>query len=163
MYDIDFYKNSFPLKDNITRGRLSLKEAEIIEKELESLRKKAPTIFNIETTNYCNMKCVFCARTIYMERKNIWINDDLFEKMLDQIETHDHKKLNKFWEWLKKDAKLDPNEVSENGFYFSVVSRCLILHGYGEPFLDKYLIKRLEACKKIFRPIFFLYTCHNDS
>ena len=47
------------------------------------------------------MKCVFCARTIYMERKNIWINDDLFEKMLDQIETHDHKKLNKFWEWLK--------------------------------------------------------------
>ena len=41
MYDIDFYKNSFPLKDNITRGRLSLKEAEIIEKELESLRKKS--------------------------------------------------------------------------------------------------------------------------
>ena len=66
------------------------------------------------------MKCVFCARTIYMERKNIWINDDLFEKMLDQIETHDHKKLNKFWDWLKKDAKLDPNEVSENGFYFQL-------------------------------------------
>ena len=36
----------------------------------------------------------------------------------------------------------NPNEISENGFYFSVVSRCLILHGYGEPFLDKYLIKK---------------------
>ena len=88
MYDIDFYKNSFPLKKNITQGKLSLLEVENIEKELERLRKKAPTIFNIETTNYCNMKCVFCARTIYMERKNIWINDDLFEKMLDQVATH---------------------------------------------------------------------------
>ena len=158
MYDIDFYKNSFPLKKNITQGKLSLLEVENIEKELERLRKKAPTIFNIETTNYCNMKCVFCARTIYMERKNIWINDDLFEKMLDQVATHDHKKLNNFWDWLKKDAKLNPDEVSENGFYFSVVSRCLILHGYGEPFLDKYLIKRLEACKKRNIPTYFSCT-----
>ena len=158
MYDIDFYKNSFPLKKNITQGKLSLLEVENIEKELEKLRKKAPTIFNIETTNYCNMKCVFCARTIYMERKNIWINDDLFEKMLDQVATHDHKKLNNFWDWLKKDAKLNPDEVSENGFYFSVVSRCLILHGYGEPFLDKYLIKRLEACKKRNIPTYFSCT-----
>ena len=148
MYDIDFYKKSFPLKKNITQGKLSLNEVQDIEKELEKLRDKAPTIFNIETTNYCNMKCVFCARTMYMERKNIWINDDLFEKMLDKVVTHDHQKLNDFWQWLRKDTNLNPDEVSENGFYFSVVSRCLILHGYGEPFLDKYLIKRLEACKK---------------
>ena len=80
------------------------------------------------------MKCVFCARTIYMERKNIWINDELFEKMLDHVVVHDQKKLNDFWNWLKDDANFDPNDVSENGFYFSVVSRCLILHGYGEPF-----------------------------
>ena len=94
MYDIDFYKKSFPLKKNIIQGKLSLNEVQDIEKELEKLRDKAPTIFNIETTNYCNMKCVFCARTIYMERKNIWINDDLFEKMLDKVVTHDHQKLN---------------------------------------------------------------------
>ena len=77
--------------------------------------------------------------------------------MLDQVATHDHKKLNEFWDWLKKDAKFDPNEVSENGFYFSVVSRCLILHGYGEP-LDKYLIKRLDACKKRNIPTYFSCT-----
>jgi 2-iminoacetate synthase ThiH len=75
MFDINFYKNSFPIKKKITQGKLSLHEANNIEKELEILRNKTPTIFNIETTNYCNMKCVFCARTIYMERKNIWIND----------------------------------------------------------------------------------------
>ena len=72
MYDINFFKKSYPLKKSITEGRLSLGEKQNIEKELEKLRSKSPTIFNIETTNYCNMKCVFCARTIYMERKKIF-------------------------------------------------------------------------------------------
>ena len=60
MFDIDFYKKSFPLKKDITQGKLSLNEVQDIEIELEKLRDKAPTIFNIETTNYCNMKCVMC-------------------------------------------------------------------------------------------------------
>ena len=158
MFDINFYKNSFPIKKKITQGKLTLSEATNIEKELEILRNKTPTIFNIETTNYCNMKCVFCARTIYMERKNIWIDDELFEKMLDKVVTHDQKDLNNFWGWLKKDASFNPSEVSENGFYFSIVSKCLILHGYGEPFWDKYLIKRLEACKKRNIPTYFSCT-----
>ena len=158
MFDINFYKKSYPIKKNITQGKLSLNEFETIEKEFEALRNKTPAIFNIETTNYCNMKCVFCARTIYMQRKNIWINDDLFEKMLDKIQVYKDDNLNNFWSWLEKDAKFDPKEVSENGFYFSVVSRCLILHGYGEPFLDRYLIKRLEACKKRNIPVYFSCT-----
>ena len=35
MYDIDFYKKSFPLKKNITQGKLSLNEVQDIEKELD--------------------------------------------------------------------------------------------------------------------------------
>lgn len=158
MYDINFYKKSYPLKKEIVLGKLSLKEIETIEKELEVLRDKTPIIFNIETTNYCNMKCVMCPRTIYMKRKNIWINDDLFEKMLDNVRVHKDESLNDFWNWLEKDAKFDPKELSENGFYFSVVSRCLILHGYGEPFLDKFLIKRLKACKERNIPTYFSCT-----
>ena len=158
MFDIKFYKNTYPIKKEITEGKISLEELENLEKEFEALRNKVPTIFNIETTNYCNMKCVFCARTIYMKRKNIWIDDDLFEKMLDKVQVHKDKNLNDFWNWLEKDAKFNPKEVSENGFYFSVVSRCLILHGYGEPFLDKYLIKRLTACKKRNIPTYFSCT-----
>ena len=52
-------------------GELSLNEIKTIEQELDILRDKKPTIFNIETTNYCNMTCVMCPRTIYMTRKNI--------------------------------------------------------------------------------------------
>ena len=32
------------------------------------------------------------------------------------------------------------------------------MHGYGEPFLDKFLIKRLEACKKRNIPTYFSCT-----
>ena len=158
MFDINFFKKSYEIKKKITTGIMDASEVEIIEKEMEILRDKKPTIFNIETTNYCNMKCVMCPRTIYMQRKNIWIDDDLFEKMLDNINVHKRENLENFWNWLEKDANFDTKEVSENGFYFSVVSRCLILHGYGEPFLDKYLIKRLEACKKRNIPTYFSCT-----
>ena len=50
MYDINFFQKSFSLKKNITFGELSINEFAAIEKELEELRDKEPTIFNIETT-----------------------------------------------------------------------------------------------------------------
>ena len=158
MFDIDFFKNSFDLKKRIVDRKFSENDYLTLEKELENLRSKTPTIFNIETTNYCNMKCVMCPRTIYMTRKNIWIDDDTFEKMLNKIKPYDKNKMENFWEWLEKEAKFDHREVSENGFYFSVVSRCLILHGYGEPFLDKFLIKRLKLCKEKNIPTYFSCT-----
>ncbi len=158
MYDINFFKESYKLKKKITNKELSFSNLKYIEDELEFLRNKNPTVFNIETTNYCNMKCIMCPRTIYMERKNIWINDELFEQMLDSVKLHEDKELEDFWRWLKDEANFDHKEVSENGFYFNIVSRCLILHGYGEPFLDKYLIKRLKACKKRNIPTYFSCT-----
>ena len=71
MFDINFFRKSYSLKNKIVNGSLSLDDVENIEKELEKLRNRSPKVFNIETTNYCNMKCVMCARTIYMKRKNI--------------------------------------------------------------------------------------------
>ena len=159
MFDINFFKKTHPLKQRILQKKFSLNEFETINRELEILRDKNPTIFNIETTNYCNMKCAFCARTIFMERKNIWINDELFENLLDKVKVHKNDDLDNFWEWAEDENKISsPKDVSENGFYLSIVSRCLILHGYGEPFLDKHLIKRLEACKKRNIPTYFSCT-----
>jgi len=158
MFDINFYEKSYSLKTKIVSKTLSINEAKTIEKELEKLRSKSPTIFNIETTNYCNMKCVMCARTMYMERKNIWINDELFEKMLNKINPYKKNSLESFWNWLETEPKFNVDEISENGFYFSVVSRCLILHGFGEPFLDKNLIKRLKSCHERNIPTYFSCT-----
>ncbi len=158
MIDINFFKKSSSLKDKITQNLITQDESQDIIAELDNLRSKIPFIYNIETTNYCNMKCVMCPRTMYMTRKNIWIDDNLFEKLTNKVRMHDEKDLNEFWNWLEKDYHYNPNEVSENGFYFSIVSRCLVLHGFGEPFLDKKLIERLEICKKKNIPTYFSCT-----
>ena len=112
------------------------------------------------------MTCVMCPRTIFMKRKNIWIEDKIFENVISNIETHSNNKLEVFWSWLEKNTPYKHKEVSENGFYFSIVSKCLILHGYGEPFLDKFLIKRLKLCKEKNIPCltkFFSYLQINDN
>ena len=158
MIDINFFKKSSDLKKKITQNLISQSESDDIIAELDKLRSKNPFIYNIETTNYCNMKCVMCPRTMFMTRKNIWIDDKLFEKLTGKVKKHDEKDLNNFWNWLEKDYHYSPNEVSENGFYFSVVSRCLVLHGFGEPFLDKKLIERLQICKDKNIPTYFSCT-----
>lgn len=158
MYDINFFKNSYNLKKKIVSFKLNSEQIKNIEDELEAIRNKKPTVFNIETTNYCNMKCVMCPRTIYMTRKNIWIDDKIFEEVLNNIKPYHDKDLDEFWNWLEKDTSYNNKDVSENGFYFSVISRCLVLHGYGEPFLDKFLIKRLKLCKEKGIPTYFSCT-----
>ena len=119
MYDINFFRNSNNLKSKITQSSLSANDSGDIVAELEILRSKKPYIYNIETTNYCNMKCVMCPRTQFMTRKNIWIDDDLFDKMTDKVKIHDQKSLEEFWTWLESGYKQSVSEVSENGFYFS--------------------------------------------
>ena len=158
MYDIDFFKNTDNLKNKITKGFPKSSDCDNIDIELETLRKKFPYIYNIETTNYCNMKCVMCPRTQFMTRKNIWIDDKLFEKIISNVKTHDQKSLEYFWHWVENDFDQKVSEVSENGFYFSVISRHLVLHGFGEPFLDKKLIQRIELCKKKKIPTYFSCT-----
>ena len=158
MFDINFFKKSHKIKNKIADRLLSIENINDIEKELEFLRDKKPTIFNIETTNYCNMTCIMCPRTIFMKRKNVWIEDETFEKILSSIKPYEKKELEDFWTWLEKNTPFNHKEISENGFYFSVVSRCLILHGYGEPFLDKFLIKRIKLCKEKNIPTYFSCT-----
>ena len=158
MYDINFFRNSNNLKSKITQSSLRANDSGDIVAELEILRSKEPYIYNIETTNYCNMKCVMCPRTMFMTRKNIWIDDQLFEKIISNVKTHDQKSVENFWHWVENDYDQKVNEVSENGFYFSVISRHLVLHGFGEPFLDKKLIQRIELCTKKKIPTYFSCT-----
>lgn len=158
MFDINFFQRTKEVKKKIVTKNLKFESSDDIEKTLEDIRSKTPHIFNIETTNYCNMTCVMCPRTIFMKRKNIWIDDKTFEDNIKKIKPHDQKKLNSFWEWLENNTDYKKNEKSENGFYFNVISSHLVLHGYGEPFLDKYLIKRLELCKQYKIPTYFSCT-----
>lgn len=83
----------------------------------------------IETTNICNNSCVFCPQEKYnLPREEMKM--ELWEKIIDELATHDYKK------GLKIDTQ-----------------------GFGEPFLDSYIWNRLSyAREKIPNTRFFTST-----
>jgi len=155
MYDIKFFKETEKLKKSLLHGELSIADMSKIEAELDMLISKQPHIFNFETTNHCNMTCIFCPRTTLMTRDISWIDDQTFESVLDQMSTHSESDLEEFWKFIKEEYGITFSEKSENAFYFYIVSRCLILHGYGEPLVDKNIVTRVQACTDRNIPTYF--------
>ena len=74
MFDIDFVRNSAALKHSIVNRSFKGNALEALNK----LRPKKPPVFQLETTNVCNMKCVMCPRTEMMERKLGYMPVDAF-------------------------------------------------------------------------------------
>lgn len=155
MYDINFFMNSIDIKDKIVAGDYTKADAPALVAQLESLRTTDPQVFNVETTNYCNMTCVMCPRTSLMTRKNIWIDDAIFTTVIDQIKTLHSEDFEIFWRFVSDRYNVNFKRPDENAFYFYVVSRCLILHGYGEPLLDKKIVDRVRACSDRAIPTYF--------
>lgn len=155
MYDIEFFQQAHGVKEDIVSGKLGAKDAEYIIKSFDDIRARKPFVFNIETTNYCNMTCVMCPRTSLMTRKNIWIDDDIFMKALAEVRSQPAEKFEAFLDFVKSKYHLSNDSRDENAFYFRVVSRCLILHGYGEPLLDKNIVARVRACTERGIPTYF--------
>lgn len=154
MFDIKFFKNTNQLKKEIVSGQSSLTPEELYD-QLESYRKCDPHLFNLETTNNCNMTCVMCPRTKLMTRPITYIGDEEFEQVLDQIKPHTQEDLNAFWDFIVTEHGVVSEEMSENAFYFYDVSRCVILHGYGEPIIDPNIVKRIQSCSDRQIPTYF--------
>jgi hypothetical protein len=53
-------------------------QREFLEAEFENLRNKTPVVYNIETTNACNMTCKMCPRTTMMTRPIETIDRETF-------------------------------------------------------------------------------------
>ena len=68
MYDTDFMCNTYDLKCDIINGRCSKGSIRSIQDLFQSNISKIPYVFNIETTNYCNLRCVMCQRTTDLNR-----------------------------------------------------------------------------------------------
>lgn len=155
MFDIQFFERADALKRRIVSGAATRADMLGIERELDNLRSRQPTLFNAETTNYCNMTCIMCPRTSLMQRENQWLDAEVFERVLDQITPHRPEDLEKFWKFVRETYGTTFDERSENAFYFYIVSRCVILHGYGEPLIDKNIADRVRACSRRGIPTYF--------
>lgn len=153
MFDICFFQSSNKIKKEILDKNTF--DATRVYDAFEGFRSKHPFVFNIETTNVCNMKCIMCPRPALMKRPVKHMDMSLFEKVIKQINPHKHKSLDNFWRFIANEYATKLCDRNENAFYFYTVSKSLTLHGYGEPPLDPYIAERIRLCAKRNIPTYF--------
>ena len=145
MYDTQFFKNTYNLKQDITKGIFSSKDKQKIEAIFTDNLAAEPFIFNVETTNYCNMNCIMCQRPTDLKRKLCHMDDKTFEAIVSQIGP---QKKDIFIDWqnfVEDHCRKGSRQPSENNFYFDVISKSVTLHGFGEPVLDLNLANRIST------------------
>lgn len=155
MYDTQFFKNTYKLKKDITKGIFSSKDKDKIETILTDNLATQPFVFNIETTNYCNMSCIMCQRTTDFKRKPCHMDDKTFETIVSQIGP---QRIDLYSDWqgfVESNCRQGNYLPSENNFYFDVISKSITLHGFGEPVLDPHLTSRISTLTSRKIPSYF--------
>jgi len=130
------------LKQNIMGGDSFDKE--YIFNEFENHRSRTPVVYNIETTNACNMRCEMCPRTTMMTRKIETLDQETFEKVVDQIRPFSADEWKRWESFVEEKYKIAPREMSENHFFLYIIPKIIQLHGYGDPLLDRRMADRVK-------------------
>lgn len=153
MINIHFYMKVHELKRRIMQGESFDKE--FIFDEIEKCRRWEPVIYNIETTNACNMRCEMCPRTTMMTRKIGTLDTDTFDRIINQIRPFTQ------WEWevwqnfIEEKYRIYRNDMSENHFFLHIIPKVLVLHGYGDPLLDKKMPEKVRKLTEKGIPSYF--------
>lgn len=113
--------------------------------EFEKHRSNKPIIYNIETTNACNMRCEMCPRTTMMTRKIETLDQETFEKIIDQITPFSDEQWKAWESFVEAKYGIAPNDMSENHFFLYIIPKVIQLHGYGDPLLDRKIVDRVKA------------------
>ena len=138
MLDINFYMQFDKVWEKTKKGEYKDKQA--LFDALEAIRSKDPVVYNIETTNRCNMRCQMCPRTTMMTRPIEDIDFDTFANVVRQLKPHDDSLWQEWKKWCEaKYGIAEDDEPSENHFFLYVISKVIQLHGYGDPLLDKHM------------------------
>lgn len=135
MIDIDFYMKVNELRKQLENG--SIRDKKYTASKFEEYRNVTPIVYNIETTNACNMKCEMCPRTTMMTRKVETMGSDMFRRIIDQIEPHTESKWREWEQFIEKEYGIKAEGMSENHFFLYIIPKVIQLHGYGDPLLDK--------------------------
>ena len=74
------------LHEDYVEGTLTCLKPETIKKKINT---DFPLVLNIEPTNACNLKCIFCAREKSVERQGInHLPLDMYKGIIDEISEH---------------------------------------------------------------------------
>lgn len=153
MFDIDFYMKINDFRKKLEKGGTF--DPELILATLEDARNSNPIIYNIETTNACNMRCKMCPRTTMMTRAVETIDPGLFQKIIDQIEPHSPALWKKWENFIEEEYGCKEDEMSENHFFLRIIPKVIQLHGYGDPLLDKNMPKYVKLMSSKGIPSYF--------
>lgn len=146
MFDINFYRRVDEIKTSLDNGEKFEKEW-LLEK-FEELRDKNPIVYNIETTNACNMVCEMCPRTTMMTRKIKTLRNNFFVSLVDQLKPHSEADWQAWEDFVFKKYGIPSNAMSENHFFLYIIPRVIQLHGYGDPLLDKHMDDHVKILKE---------------
>lgn len=142
MFDINFYMKAFELKKKLMAKDICQDRA--VWEEFEGCRSKEPVVYNIETTNACNMRCEMCPRTTMMTRPVATMDMDTFKNVVRQIKPFTDELWNQWKSFVREKYKIAEDEMSENHFFLYVIPKVTVLHGYGDPLLDKDMPQRIR-------------------
>lgn len=135
MYDIAFYMKVNEIKKKLSNGEI--KDKALVFSKFEELRSPIPIVYNVETTNACNMKCKMCPRTTMMTRSVDTMDSKLFQRIVEQIEPHSPELWSKWQNFVESEYGIPRNSMGENHFFLYIIPQVIQLHGYGDPLLDK--------------------------
>ena len=154
MFDIKFYQKIYNFKQEIlSNSKLYTKDE--INTIFDTFISQYPTIYNIETTNVCNMTCSMCPRTTLMNREIGTMDIELFKRIIDQIDPWSTEDIEQWTNFVIKNYKVLPTDMSENHFFLYVISTALTLHGYGDPLLDKTISEKIKLLTERNIPSYF--------
>jgi radical SAM protein with 4Fe4S-binding SPASM domain len=121
-----------------------ISDRDYVWEKFEEFRSKDPLIYNIETTNACNMRCEMCPRTTLMTRPIEHLDMKVYEKVINQIKPWSEVDWEKWEDFAEKNYGISRNEMSENHFFLYIIPKVIVLHGYGDPLLDKDIAERIK-------------------
>lgn len=156
MIDIHFYMKVYELKKRLMNKEIG--ERQYVFEEIEKYRSKAPVIYNIETTNACNMRCEMCPRTTMMTRAIKELDMDTYRKIVSQIRPFSAEEWSEWENFVETKYRIPSDSMSENHFFLHIIPRAIVLHGYGDPLLDKNMAERISLLTE--RRIFSYFSCN---
>ncbi len=151
MFDLRFVIHTSSLKKAITEPNDFEQHLSL----LEDHKPQVPPVFQIETTNICNLTCVMCPRTNLMERPLGSMSVDQFRYILERLKPQQTAVWEE-WETFVRESNLENSKAYlEDYFYFFICAKSIILHGFGEPILDKTLLQKIEIASELGFPTYF--------
>jgi wyosine [tRNA(Phe)-imidazoG37] synthetase (radical SAM superfamily) len=137
MIDVGFYMRINEFKRSLNGS--AKHDPEVAYSFLENNRSRQPVVFNIETTNACNMVCGFCPRTTQMTRQIKTMAVETFREIANQLQPHPADLWERWEAFAADNYRVPRGEQSENNFFLYILPRVLVLHGYGDPLLDPHM------------------------